>query len=588
MKCALVTLSLALGACTGTSATAPAGPSTTTAARAVNEPAAEWCNGLDDNGDGFPDERFECVQGVEESCVTPCSSWGLRTCTAACTWGDCAPGGEVCNGEDDDCDGDVDEDFGCVRGNVTLCDANGGPARGVMHCDDQCAPSPCAPLGREVCNGEDDDGDGRPDEDFECRMGTREVCDAAAGTDRICSTICTWGACGKTEICNHVDDDMDGKTDEGFDVAWVRDPIDIPDLSVGGEYAASAKLKDCDDEEAVVVTRSDAWDPQQGREVGRHVYVHRVTLDGLPVHAPVEICPLGEAVSTVDWWQGTTRLWNGLTVATCVRRFENFDMESRLYVIDRDGQILNGPDGDVVGTEYYPCALGFGPDRVIWALDGPSPNDHSVVLRTYDRRGSLLATDLPTQFHCSGPDFEFTTDEHGTAIYAEGPSEYVPAIGGISRYYLDLDTGAVLSSQELVPGRGGVESVIDGPGRTLLEYNGGVRAVFDDDGHMVGNKIFMGQGPNQLAHMRGRVIGSSFFTTGGLLGPARVTLDGRDGDQATWYHANVDPDLPSRDHGIPQSTCVTPSGAYVSLGLVLPEVRGDPPVQRLYISDCAQ
>ena len=139
----------------------------------------------------------------------------------------------------------------------------------------------------------------------------------------------------------------------------------------------------------------------------------------------------------------------------------------------------------------------------------------------------------------------------------------------------------------MVPGRGGVETVIDGPGRTLLEYNGGVRTVFDDDGHMVGNKIFMGQGPNTLAHMGGRVIGSSFFLTGGLDGPARITLDGRDGDRASWAHSNNDPVLPGPGEYISQTTCVTPSGKYVSMVFIRAEQPADPPVQRIYVSDCA-
>ncbi|MEO0601896.1 MAG: DUF1592 domain-containing protein [Myxococcota bacterium] len=63
----------------------------------------------------------------------------------------CGPGVEVCNGIDDDCDGDVDEDV------VQVCDGGGVT---------DCGGSTCViPLSDpETCNGIDDDGDGSVDE----------------------------------------------------------------------------------------------------------------------------------------------------------------------------------------------------------------------------------------------------------------------------------------------------------------------------------------------------------------------------------------------------------------------------------------
>ena len=49
------------------------------------------------------------VQPPQEStCATACGSVGNRLCGATCRWNACQPPGEVCNGLDDDCDGKTD------------------------------------------------------------------------------------------------------------------------------------------------------------------------------------------------------------------------------------------------------------------------------------------------------------------------------------------------------------------------------------------------------------------------------------------------------------------------------------------------
>ena len=76
---------------------------------------------------------------------------------------------EICNGVDDDCDGQIDESFSnlgqaCDGDDADLC-ANGeiscNPAGDGTICTDE---SPANIV--EVCNGQDDDCDGQIDEGF--------------------------------------------------------------------------------------------------------------------------------------------------------------------------------------------------------------------------------------------------------------------------------------------------------------------------------------------------------------------------------------------------------------------------------------
>ncbi|MCB9733537.1 MAG: D-alanyl-D-alanine carboxypeptidase family protein [Deltaproteobacteria bacterium] len=163
----------------------------------------EVCNGVDDDCDGLTDEGVsdpcggcgeippEVCNGLDDDCD------GLTDEGVANACGGCgAPPKEVCNGLDDDCDGETDE-------NVTnLCGTCGEIA--------------------EVCNGLDDDCDGAYDEDFDigsscvagyegCETPGFWACDTDGG--RVCAAADPWAA--NPEICNGVDDDCDGRTDEG-------------------------------------------------------------------------------------------------------------------------------------------------------------------------------------------------------------------------------------------------------------------------------------------------------------------------------------------------------------------------------------
>ncbi len=132
-------------------------------------------------------------------------------------------GGETCDGIDEDGDGRVDEGFAvgapCAVGRGACA------APGVVACADgraRCVGEP-GPAGDEVCNGVDDDCDGETDEgqtERACYPGPPGTADA--GACRAGRTACVAGAevCADAvvpvgEACDGADRDCDGRVDEG-------------------------------------------------------------------------------------------------------------------------------------------------------------------------------------------------------------------------------------------------------------------------------------------------------------------------------------------------------------------------------------
>lgn len=167
------------------------------------ESGPELCsNGLDDDCDGFTDysdTSCVCRPGAKEPCYTGPTSTsnvgqcrdGIRTCTDQGKWGSCEgealPTKEVCNGLDDDCNGKTDEKLTC-----DLC--------GVAGDRKSCFTVPSEKRAQGICK----DG-------FKlCRADPEN------------KSILQWGPCENevkpkpTEICgNGLDDDCDGKPDQG-------------------------------------------------------------------------------------------------------------------------------------------------------------------------------------------------------------------------------------------------------------------------------------------------------------------------------------------------------------------------------------
>ncbi|MBP7147243.1 MAG: right-handed parallel beta-helix repeat-containing protein [Acidobacteria bacterium] len=193
------------------------------------------CDGQDDNCNGASDEDF--VPGPTSCGVGVCQSSGVSSCDGGVYNDTCVPGpplnevDDTCDGVDDDCDGTADDGYvvtptscgfgACARTGELVCE--GGSAH------DTCVPgTPAAPTD-EICDGQDDDCDGSTDEDYTttttvCGIGTCARLGWLVCEDGDVVEDCTPGE-PTTEICNGVDDDCDGSADNNIPVPF--GPVDL-------------------------------------------------------------------------------------------------------------------------------------------------------------------------------------------------------------------------------------------------------------------------------------------------------------------------------------------------------------------------
>jgi len=233
--------------------------------------ATTWYD--DDDGDGYGDAGDSTV-----ACDAPSGTVADNT---DCDDGDSAvsPAAvEVCNGTDDDCDGDIDDEDASLFGASTstwyddddgdgygdpdaatqACDQPSGTVTDATDCDDTDAT-----LNPDTTWYADSDGDGYGDPD-----STSVACESPSGTWLLTAGDCddsdATASPGGTEVCGGGDEDCDGLTDD--DDPSVSDS-DIWYIDYDGDgygdasYVIAACLQpsgyvsntdDCDDTDAAV------------------------------------------------------------------------------------------------------------------------------------------------------------------------------------------------------------------------------------------------------------------------------------------------------------------------------------------------
>ena len=162
----------------------------------------ETCDGEDNDCDGEVDEN------LTRPCLTDCGV-GLETCDNG-NWIGCTaptPEPETCDGQDNDCNGTIDPGCDCAAGESRSCGPDDACEPGTQSCGTDGTWGDCegaVDSGPESCDGEDNDCDGLTDE-------------AAAGDDDVALGLCPPGFVCEGGGCDPVDpepptpdDDDDG------------------------------------------------------------------------------------------------------------------------------------------------------------------------------------------------------------------------------------------------------------------------------------------------------------------------------------------------------------------------------------------
>jgi hypothetical protein len=253
--------------------------------------------GSSTGGGGAGGNSMTCPPGNTEACYTAdpgtlgkgvCTA-GTKECDQAGEWGPCVgevvPALETCDGQDNDCDEELDEGCPCVDGE-TCYPFGGTPGQGacktgikvcsggeLVECQGAVGPTD------EICNGEDDDCDTTPDD----VPGLGNAC-SIAGAQGVCAVgelhcniaemlvDCATTNVATNETCNGLDDDCNGLTD---DLLTQTCTLDVP--SPGGSVSCKGHMV-CDAGGQAVCSRrfffeddfsdgSAGWDFDAGWEI---------------------------------------------------------------------------------------------------------------------------------------------------------------------------------------------------------------------------------------------------------------------------------------------------------------------------------
>jgi|GEM_PF-2733187 len=303
-------------------------------------PAPEQCDGLDHDCNGALDDGCPCTAGAMRACgtafaIVPCRA-GTQTCIPAGTWSACAdavgPMADVCDGMDNDCDGDVDEGCGCM-------------------------PEP------EICgDGVDNDCDGVTDE---AACTTRPDAGVADGGGTCVPT---------TEACDGVDNDCDGTIDNGVCDAcrcdyWGTATASATIPMANGFGMSPARFRNFEvafdgDGALAFVTGGDIG----GRRDGRISFALRRT-DGGAIGTDRTLSPSGAAIVGVAW-SGSRWIaaWNEVVGST---------PSAVVVAIASDGTMAAGPVRldraataiTAVGDEVYVVVGGGAAGAFVRRLD---------------------------------------------------------------------------------------------------------------------------------------------------------------------------------------------------------------------------
>jgi hypothetical protein len=207
-----------------------------TQARPPYEVTERRCDQADNDCDGTVDEGCNCMPGDNRDCGSDLGVCrrGRQLCVDG-TYGICqgavGPGVEACDGLDADCDGVVDNPPSreCTTDRPGRCEKGRTVCGGA---GEMCVAVE-APAEFDRCDGEDEDCDGAVDEDADRGLCDTQLLGICGEGQLLCvggRRRCTASRMAAPEVLDGLDNDCDGRVDE---VPPLR--LDLADLAVGGD-----------------------------------------------------------------------------------------------------------------------------------------------------------------------------------------------------------------------------------------------------------------------------------------------------------------------------------------------------------------